>query len=143
MLERDWISISKDNENGNTQLEESYRNHFLHNFHMEIGKGTCWMYDTNNRKCFELRANCTKFNDIFENLKNMHKSGSNNFNILSTTSQQNKFTNDGKSFSHQKEWLACPEGPKWVPTPESLSESKHKQMDENIRVRCGFCPQPQ
>lgn len=42
------------------------------------------MYDAINEKWHDLLAACNKFNEIFENLKNIHKSSSNNFNILST-----------------------------------------------------------
>ncbi|XP_052622271.1 uncharacterized protein LOC128127653 [Lactuca sativa] len=49
----------------------------------------------------------------------MHKSGSNDFNVLSTACYQFKLTNNGKPFGHQKAWEVCRQGPKWVLNPET------------------------
>ncbi|XP_023730334.1 uncharacterized protein LOC111878052 [Lactuca sativa] len=99
-LAKAWISISCDSRTGNAQTRTSFWVRVLDHFHSLLGRQTGRTYDAVNGKWRELRAACTKFNGIFENLKNMHKSGSNDFNILSTACQQFKVTTGGKAFGH-------------------------------------------
>ncbi|XP_042755737.2 uncharacterized protein LOC122196654 [Lactuca sativa] len=101
-LAKAWIFISCDLRRGNTQSAESFWNRVVDHFHALLGRKTDRSNDAVNGKWRDLRAICTKFNGIFENLKNMHKSGSNDFNVLSTACYQFKLTNNGKTFGHQK-----------------------------------------
>ncbi|XP_023737997.1 uncharacterized protein LOC111885986 [Lactuca sativa] len=91
-------------------------------------------YDAVNGKWRDLCAICTKFNGIFENLKNMHKSGSNDFNILSTVCYQFKVTNNGKPFGHQKAWEVCRQGPKWVLNPETSHSDSTTGSNKRART---------
>ncbi|KAL7616891.1 hypothetical protein Lser_V15G02500 [Lactuca serriola] len=91
-------------------------------------------YDAVNGKWRDLRVICTKFNGIFENLKNMHKSGSNDFNILSTACYQFKVTNNGKPFGHQKAWEVCRQGPKWVLNPETSHSDSTTGSNKRART---------
>ncbi|XP_052627753.1 uncharacterized protein LOC128134261 [Lactuca sativa] len=118
-LAKAWIAISQDGDVANAQSGHSFWNRILDHFHALLGRQTSRTYDSVNAKWHDLRATCTKFNDVFDNLKNMHRSGSNDFNILSTALHQYKITNNGKPFGNQKAWEVCRNGPKWVLYPET------------------------
>ncbi|XP_052621241.1 uncharacterized protein LOC128127045 [Lactuca sativa] len=133
-LAKAWIFISCDSRRGNAQTGESFWNRFLDHFHALLGRKTDRSYDAVNGKWRDFRAICTKFHGIFENLKNMRKSGSNDFNILSTACYQFKVTNNGKPFGHQKAWEVCRHGPKWVLNPETSHSDSTTGSNKRART---------
>ncbi|XP_023761624.1 uncharacterized protein LOC111910064 [Lactuca sativa] len=133
-LAKAWIFISCDSRRGNAQSEESFWNRVVDHFHALLGRKTNRSYNAVNGKWRDLCAICTKFNGIFENLKNMHKSGSNDFNVLSTACYQFKLTNNGKPFGHQKAWEVCRQGPKWVVNPETSHSDSTTGSNKRART---------
>ncbi|KAL7607052.1 uncharacterized protein LOC111921517 [Lactuca sativa] len=133
-LAKAWIFISCDSRRGNAQSEKSFWNRVVDHFHALLGRKTDLSYDAVNGKWRDLCAICTKFNGIFENLKNMHKSGSNDFNVLSTACYQFKLTNNGKPFGHQKAWEVCRQGPKRVLNPETSHSDSTTGSNKRTRT---------
>lgn len=62
----------------------------------------------------------TNFSDIFNNLTNVHTSGANDFDILTSVLESYEAKHKGQSFSDQKTW--CRIVPKWVLQLESSSQ---------------------
>ncbi|KAL7583608.1 hypothetical protein Lser_V15G45096 [Lactuca serriola] len=133
-LAKAWIAISQDGDFANAQSGHSFWNRILDHFHALLGRQTSRTYDSVNAKWHDLRATCTKFNGVFDNLKNMHRSGSNDFNILSTALHQYKITNNGKPFGNQKAWEVCRNGPKWVIYPETAHSGSTTGSNKRPRM---------
>ena len=133
-LVKAWIFISQDGDVANAQSGQSFWCRILDNFHALLGKKTERTYDSINAKWRDLRAACTKFNGIFDKLKNMHRSGSNDFNILAAASYEYKVTTNGKPFNHQKAWEVCRNGPKWVLYPEMAHSGSTTGSNKRART---------
>ncbi|KAI3515397.1 hypothetical protein L1887_14292 [Cichorium endivia] len=67
-----------------------------------MGRGAYRNTDSVSSKWRDLRASCTSFNDIFNNLSKMQKSGQSDFDVLNTTLQQYRQQHANRAFTHMK-----------------------------------------
>nr|KAJ0197335.1 hypothetical protein LSAT_V11C700372060 [Lactuca sativa] len=72
----------------------------------------------------DIRLKCTEFGGIYNNLLNIRKSGSNDFDVFKVAMDQfEKTTPTRKAFPYMKSWLKLKDAPKWKDQTEETSES--------------------
>nr|KAJ0220944.1 hypothetical protein LSAT_V11C200054380 [Lactuca sativa] len=90
----------------------------------------------------DIRLKCTKFRGIYNNLLNIHKSESNDFDVFKATMKQfEKTTSTHKAFPYMKPWLKLKDDPKWKEqtkgTSQSFSSKRSRNLDETSQQSDG------
>nr|KAJ0190909.1 hypothetical protein LSAT_V11C800395440 [Lactuca sativa] len=80
--------------------------------------------DQISSKWRDIRLKCTKSRGIYNNLQNICKSGSNDFDAFKATLDQfKKTTQTRKAFSYVKVWPKLKDSPKWIQQMEGTSQT--------------------
>nr|KAJ0207919.1 hypothetical protein LSAT_V11C500250600 [Lactuca sativa] len=80
----------------------------------------------------DIRLKCTEFGGIYNNLLNIRKSSSNNFDVFKAAMDQfEKTTPTRKAFSYMKPWLKLKDAPKWKEHMEGTSQSSGSKRSRN------------
>nr|KAJ0203931.1 hypothetical protein LSAT_V11C500270230 [Lactuca sativa] len=75
-------------------------------------------------KWCDIRLKCMKFGGIYNNLQNIRKSGSNDFDIFKAALEQfEKTMSTHKTFPYVKAWLKLKDAPKWIQQTEGTSQT--------------------
>lgn len=122
-LAASWLAISQDAVTGTNQTGETLWNRILVQFHERMGRGAYRNTDALSSKWRDLRASCTSFNGIYNNLSKMHKSGRSEFDVFNTALQQYRVQHGNRAFTHMKAWDVLKMGPKWALKPDVLTQS--------------------
>nr|KAJ0212721.1 hypothetical protein LSAT_V11C400219540 [Lactuca sativa] len=79
-----------------------------------------------------IRLKCTDFGGIYNNLLNIRKSGSNDFDVFKAAiDQYEKTTPTRKAFPYMKPWLKLKDSPKWKEQTEGSSQSSGSKRSRN------------
>ncbi|KAL7589343.1 hypothetical protein Lser_V15G38011 [Lactuca serriola] len=80
----------------------------------------------------DIRLKCTEFGGIYNNLLNIRKSGSNDFDVFKAAMEQfEKTTTTRKVFPYMKPWLKLKDAPKWKEQTEGTSQSSGSKHSRN------------
>nr|KAJ0222430.1 hypothetical protein LSAT_V11C200085350 [Lactuca sativa] len=80
----------------------------------------------------DIRLKCTDFGGIYNNLLNIRKSGSNDFDVFKAAMDQyEKTTPTRKAFPYMKPWLKLKDAPKWKEKTEGSSQSSGSKRLRN------------
>ncbi|KAL7583921.1 uncharacterized protein LOC111918057 [Lactuca sativa] len=83
-------------------------------------------------KLRDIRLKCTDFGGIYNNLLNIRKSGSNDFDVFKAAMDQyEKTTPTRKAFPYMKPWLKLKDSPKWKEQTEGSSQSSGSKRSRN------------
>nr|KAJ0217467.1 hypothetical protein LSAT_V11C300109410 [Lactuca sativa] len=86
----------------------------------------------------DIRLKCTEFGGIYNNLLNIRKSGSNDFDVFKAAMDQfEKTTPTRKAFPYMKPWLKLKDAPKWKEQTEGTSRSSDLENDQPLRRPVG------
>ena len=80
----------------------------------------------------DIRLKCTEFGGIYNNLLNIRKSDSNDFDVFKAAMDQfEKTTPTRKAFPYMKPWLKLKDTPKWKEQTEGSSQSSGSKRSRN------------
>nr|KAJ0220437.1 hypothetical protein LSAT_V11C200089060 [Lactuca sativa] len=85
----------------------------------------------------DIRLKCTQFGGIYNNLLNIRKSGSNDFDVFKAAMEQfEKTTPTRKAFPYMKPWLKLKDAPKWKEQTEGTSnpDASSQQSDGRTHI---------
>nr|KAJ0188921.1 hypothetical protein LSAT_V11C900468180 [Lactuca sativa] len=126
-----WVAASEDPIVGDGQPYGSFWEKVRAIFY-ELMESETRNADQITSKWRDIRLKCTEFGGIYNNLLNIRKSGSNDFDVFKAAMDQfEKTTPTRKAFPYMKPWLKLKDAPKWKEQTEGSSQSSGSKRSRN------------
>nr|KAJ0219705.1 hypothetical protein LSAT_V11C200086000 [Lactuca sativa] len=126
-----WVAASEDPIVGDSQTYESFWEKVRAIFY-ELMESQARNADQITSKWRDIRLKCTDFGGIYNNLLNIRKNGSNDFDVFKAAMDQyEKTTPTRKAFPYMKPWLKLKDSPKWKEQTEGSSQSSDSKRSRN------------
>ena len=126
-----WVAASEDPIVGDSQPYGSFWEKVRAIFY-ELMESETRNADQITSKWRDIRLKCTEFGGIYNNLLNIRKSGSNDFDVFKAAMDQfEKTTPTRKAFPYMKPWLKLKDAPKWKEQTEGSSQSSGSKRSRN------------
>ncbi|KAL7585260.1 hypothetical protein Lser_V15G42699 [Lactuca serriola] len=126
-----WVAASEDPIVGDGQPYGSFWEKVRAIFY-ELMESETRNADQITSKWRDIRLKCTEFGGIYNNLLNIRKSGSNDFDVFKAAMDQfEKTTPTRKVFPYMKPWLKLKDAPKWKEQTEGSSQSSGSKRSRN------------
>ena len=126
-----WVAASEDPIVGDSQTYGSFWEKVRAIFY-ELMESETRNADQITSKWRDIRLKCTEFGGIYNNLLNIRKSGSNDFDVFKAAMDQyEKTTPTRKAFPYMKPWLKLKDSPKWKEQTEGSSQSSGSKRSRN------------
>nr|KAJ0199238.1 hypothetical protein LSAT_V11C600337510 [Lactuca sativa] len=127
-----WVAASEDPIVGDSQTYGSFWEKVRAIFY-ELMESEARNADQITSKWRDIRLKCTDFGGIYNNLLNIRKSGSNDFDVFKAAMDQyEKTTPTRKAFPYMKSWLKLKDSPKWKEQTEGSSQSSDLETDQPL-----------
>nr|KAJ0191858.1 hypothetical protein LSAT_V11C800443190 [Lactuca sativa] len=126
-----WVAASEDPIVGDRQTYGSFWEKVQAIFY-ELMESQTRNADQITSKWRDIRLKCTDFGGIYNNLLNIRKSDSNDFDVFKAAMDQyEKTTPTRKAFPYMKLWLKLKDSPKWKEQTEGSSQSSGSKRSRN------------